>query len=759
MAKGGKGRKGGGGGGGKTRKYSRDNNGRFASTGTGATARGGRLLTPKGNKRKTQTIEAGGAKAAGTIKGKVKRDPAAASKVAQRKAAAKPTAAKRSAQAESDRGSAADRKERAKLLSAMPKEGRRAVQTAKTASRQRQAKGQLGVGIEGRRGRNTDQSINSVNEGSTRLRFDAGKRKSDPTKLTEGLRASTARSMAGSANSLKARMKTTAASKRTKAFGGTTTRRQLPGVKGTIKKQTKPPAAKPPAAKLPRAQRLERATATANRIAKDRSAKSDAATAALMARKGISQRASSKGKYAAFQKEDAAGKTSATAMRKWQGAEKRAENLRKAKGSETTAAKPPAAKPTAKALGGRLDPAKKAFRAADKKFLSTIQKEGFISKAAQNTRRDAKADAYRSGVKTPIAKGAKVNNTISKTKEKRDLGAKQRLFKQRITRAYDLPQNKTGAKGKRTAQIRAKAIATLQGAKRPDISDTTVGGLRRSRTSTGYKAPSSRLPAPSRAARVQGRARALAQTQRFNKAGNRIGNPKKLDSKRIIGARAVDFGNRPKAFLRRELVQNVNSRGVKGTAGFVSNPRSLTQTPKRIKPQAAKATSAKGARLGGPRSTTKAAAPKNTTSNRTGQSKTLNRFNSRPVGTMVVGKGINLVPSTKRVPLNIQVKLNDQAFARMATKAARARAAAPAKAKAQRSQLNREARALANQKRTAQAVVAKGGKRPSPTRKQKKSLAIADAARTFYSAKRVNSLPTFKVNTSKPGFRKPRPMR
>jgi len=64
MAKGGKGRKGGGGGGGKTRKYSRDNNGRFASAGTGATARGGRLLTAKGNKRtaralagKTKTIE------------------------------------------------------------------------------------------------------------------------------------------------------------------------------------------------------------------------------------------------------------------------------------------------------------------------------------------------------------------------------------------------------------------------------------------------------------------------------------------------------------------------------------------------------------------------------------------------------------------------------------------------------------------------------------------------------------------------------
>lgn len=47
---------------GKQRKYSRDNNGRFASTGTGATARGGRLLTAKGNKRKTQTITAVGKK-------------------------------------------------------------------------------------------------------------------------------------------------------------------------------------------------------------------------------------------------------------------------------------------------------------------------------------------------------------------------------------------------------------------------------------------------------------------------------------------------------------------------------------------------------------------------------------------------------------------------------------------------------------------------------------------------------------------------
>jgi len=94
MAKGGKGRKGGGGGGGKTRKYTRDNNGRFASTGTGATARGGRLKTAAGNKRKTQTAKITGSKTASTIKGKLKRDPGAAGKIGQAKAAAPSTKAK-----------------------------------------------------------------------------------------------------------------------------------------------------------------------------------------------------------------------------------------------------------------------------------------------------------------------------------------------------------------------------------------------------------------------------------------------------------------------------------------------------------------------------------------------------------------------------------------------------------------------------------------------------------------------------------------
>jgi hypothetical protein len=72
------------------RRYSRDNRGRFASGGTGATARGGRLKTASGKTRATQTMQAGGAKASGAIKGKVKRNPDAAGKVGKAKAVAKP---------------------------------------------------------------------------------------------------------------------------------------------------------------------------------------------------------------------------------------------------------------------------------------------------------------------------------------------------------------------------------------------------------------------------------------------------------------------------------------------------------------------------------------------------------------------------------------------------------------------------------------------------------------------------------------------
>jgi hypothetical protein len=43
------------------RRYSRDNRGRFAGSGGGATARGGRLKTASGNKRKTQTMQSAAA--------------------------------------------------------------------------------------------------------------------------------------------------------------------------------------------------------------------------------------------------------------------------------------------------------------------------------------------------------------------------------------------------------------------------------------------------------------------------------------------------------------------------------------------------------------------------------------------------------------------------------------------------------------------------------------------------------------------------
>jgi hypothetical protein len=152
----------------------------------------------------------------------------------------------------------------------------------------------------------------------------------------------------------------------------------------------------------------------------------------------------------------------------------------------------------------------------------------------------------------------------------------------------------------------------------------------------------------------------------------------------------------------------------------------------------------------------KATAPKNTTANRTGQSKTLNKFNSRPVGTMVLGKGINLVPSTKRVPLDIQRKSSDEAFARMATKAARVRAAAPAKAAAKQTTAQRASRAASNQKRVVASIQAKGGRRPTPSRKQRRSLLTAEAAKRFYSSGAIDRL---KVNVKKPGFRLPRGMR
>jgi len=101
----GNGRFAGGGGGGKrpaaksvsrgVNRLTRDNAGKITSVGgTGATARGGRLKTAAGNKRAMQTAKVSGSRPAGTMKGKIKRDPGAAGKIGQGKATAKPTTQK-----------------------------------------------------------------------------------------------------------------------------------------------------------------------------------------------------------------------------------------------------------------------------------------------------------------------------------------------------------------------------------------------------------------------------------------------------------------------------------------------------------------------------------------------------------------------------------------------------------------------------------------------------------------------------------------
>ena len=76
-------------------RLTRDNAGKITSVGgSGATARGGRLKTAAGNNRAMQTAKVSGSRPAGTMKGKIKRDPGAAGKIGQGKATAKPTTQK-----------------------------------------------------------------------------------------------------------------------------------------------------------------------------------------------------------------------------------------------------------------------------------------------------------------------------------------------------------------------------------------------------------------------------------------------------------------------------------------------------------------------------------------------------------------------------------------------------------------------------------------------------------------------------------------
>jgi hypothetical protein len=81
------------------RKYNRDNRGRFASGGGGATARGGRLKTASGKKRETQKMSTGAvtsvpggtiAKGGNSVRGSVARSMANTFKGSSRSTRVKP---------------------------------------------------------------------------------------------------------------------------------------------------------------------------------------------------------------------------------------------------------------------------------------------------------------------------------------------------------------------------------------------------------------------------------------------------------------------------------------------------------------------------------------------------------------------------------------------------------------------------------------------------------------------------------------------
>ena len=242
MAKGGKGRKGGGGGAGpKQRKYERDNNGRFASTGSGgATARGGRLLTAKGNKRttralagKTKTIEAANqkgvlAKPKGLKPGSIKPKAAAAAA----KPAGKP--AKFSA------SELAERKGYAKQLMAQPK----GVRKANYLQRKAQKNPDQLDRFKGRMKFGTQNTINNITEGRSYLTAKKSQFANTPEK-----RASIERSVTNSGRSLQARMKTTNLGTRLRRLNKPVTTKAAK-TKGTIGKPKglKPGSIKPKAA-------------------------------------------------------------------------------------------------------------------------------------------------------------------------------------------------------------------------------------------------------------------------------------------------------------------------------------------------------------------------------------------------------------------------------------------------------------------------------------------------------------------------------
>ena len=259
-----------------------------------------------------------------------------------------------------------------------------------------------------------------------------------------------------------------------------------------------------------------------------------------------------------------------------------------------------AVKPTQTKLGTRLNPAKKADRKATKAYdtaynrenrirtslfkgnKSSEKKQAIIKELNKASNTTATMLMQRRGIRGsfPVqskdkvlrAAAGRTPGTISKNKDVRNATNRKEAFKRRVTRAGTLSSTGADKKGRQTARTRAKALATYQGSRRPERSDSTVGGIRGARTSPSFKAPATRLGTPSRAARQQGKALSLAQTRLRDSTNRLIGNPKKVQRKRRTGQRALDFYKNPKATTEKVLKQRGNA-GL-STAGF-RKPRNM----------------------------------------------------------------------------------------------------------------------------------------------------------------------------------------
>jgi len=171
-----------------TNRLTRDNSGRITGVGkNGATARGGRLRTGAGNLRARQTDRLKGAP-----QGVLSRGGKVRGKVA---AAKKPVGWMQSPEARKDRVdpmSAANRKDYARRLRAVPKAAQRAIQVERSARKQKF----LVAG-------NTAAQLTNLSEGRMQLIANVGKRKN---KLTPGQIDAITRTMSESARRLKVGM-------------------------------------------------------------------------------------------------------------------------------------------------------------------------------------------------------------------------------------------------------------------------------------------------------------------------------------------------------------------------------------------------------------------------------------------------------------------------------------------------------------------------------------------------------------------------